>query len=205
MNAEETDQAPSVEKIDQALEEVGKISTELQGAREQFQETLAKFDAINPIFSDLEKILQDNKTTIEELARERMLLEEDKQKKDEKISQMSSEQEEILQRYSEIEGELKKFTSLVQRYEGQELTFDDIKASLAIFTILVEKIFQGQPHARILYTLHGGATSMTRDQLKNATGIEGAMVLRAVHELAKANLVYYDEDTSTVKLLKRFY
>ncbi|HME50848.1 MAG TPA: hypothetical protein VKM55_01400 [Candidatus Lokiarchaeia archaeon] len=205
MNDEKNDQAPSVEKIDQALEEVGNISSELQAAREQFQETLAKFDAINPIFTDLEKILQDNKATIEELDRERTLLEEEKQKKDEKISQMSSEQEEILQRYSEIEGELKKFTSLVQKYEGQELTFDDIKASLAIFTILVEKIFQGQPHARILYTLHGGASSMTRDQLKNATGIEGAMVLRAIHELARANLVDYNENTSTVKLLKRFY
>lgn len=205
MNVERNDQAPSVEKIDQALDEVGKMSSELQAARDQFQETLAKFDEIGPIFCDVEKILQDNKVTINELDRERMLLEEDKQKKDDTISQLSSEQEDMLQRYSEIEGELKKFTSLVQQYEGKELNFEDIKASLAIFTILVEKIFQGQPHARILYTLHGGASAMTRDQLKNATGIAGAMVLRAVHELAKANLVDYDENTGTVKLVKRFY
>jgi len=205
MNAEKPEQAPSVEKIDQALEEVGRISSELQAARDQFQETLAKFDAIGPIVSDIEKILQDNKATIQELDLERTLLEEEKQKKDEKISQLSSDQEEILERYSEIEGELKKFTSLVSTFQDKELNFEDIKASLAIFTILVEKIFQGQPHARILYTLHGGATSMTRDQLKNATGIAGAMVLRAVHELARANLVDYDENTGMVRLLKRFY
>jgi DNA-binding transcriptional regulator GbsR (MarR family) len=46
---------------------------------------------------------------------------------------------------------------------------------------------------------------MTRDQIKNATGISGAMVLRAIHELARENLVIYDENTSKVKLVKRFY
>nr|MDO8109783.1 hypothetical protein [Candidatus Sigynarchaeota archaeon] len=195
----------SVDKIDKVLNEVDKISSDLLAAKQQFQESLTKFDSVNSIIGDIKKILNDNKNTIEQLERERKLLEEEKKKREEKISELTDEQKKILERYSEIEGQLKKFTSLVQQFEKKEFSFEDIKASLSIFTILLEKIFQGQPHARILYTLHGGASEMTREQLKNATGISGAMVLRAVHELANANLIIYDENTGKAKLLKRFY
>lgn len=46
---------------------------------------------------------------------------------------------------------------------------------------------------------------MTREQLKNTTGISGAMVLRAIHELVKIDLVEYDEERSLVKLKKRLF
>ncbi|MBN2152664.1 MAG: hypothetical protein JW839_14530 [Candidatus Lokiarchaeota archaeon] len=195
----------SVERIDQALAEVDKIGVNLGATRKEFHEALEKFDSLNPIIEDIKKILTDNKTTIEELDKERKQLEADKQKKEEKISQLSDEQQRILKEYASIEEQLKKFTSLVKDFEGKELKFEDLKASLSILSILLEKIFQGQPHARILYVLHGGAAEMTRDHIKNATGISGAMVLRAVHELARENLVIYDEDTTKVKLVKRFY
>jgi predicted RNase H-like nuclease (RuvC/YqgF family) len=197
--------ATSVEKIDKALVEVDKIGVNLSATRKEFHEALDKFDSLNPIIDDIKKILKDNKATIEELDRERKKLEVEKQKKEEKISQLSDEQQRILKEYSSIEAQLKKFTSLVKDFEGKEVKFDDLKASLSILSILLEKIFQGQPHARILYVLHGGANEMTRDHIKNATGISGAMVLRAVHELARENLVIYDEDTTKVKLVKRFY
>jgi len=195
----------SIERIDKALEEVDKIGVNLSATRKEFHEALEKFDTLNPIIEDIKKILKDNKATIEDLDRERKLLEAEKQKKEEKISQLSEEQQRILKEYASIEGQLKKFTALVKDFEGKELKFDDLKASLSILSILLEKIFQGQPHARILYVLHGGASEMTRDHIKNATGISGAMVLRAVHELARENLVIYDEDTTKVKLVKRFY
>lgn len=46
---------------------------------------------------------------------------------------------------------------------------------------------------------------MTRDQIKNTTGIGGAFVLRSVQELAKVGLVEYDMDTSVAKLKKRLF
>lgn len=195
----------SVEKIDKALEEVDKIGVNLSATRKEFHEALDKFDSLNPIIDDIKKILKDNKATIQDLDLERKKLEEEKKKKEETIFQLSGEQQRILKEYSSIEAQLKKFTSLVKDFEGKELKFDDLKASLSILSILLEKIFQGQPHARILYVLHGGSSEMTRDHIKNATGISGAMVLRAIHELAKENLVIYDENTSKVKLVKRFY
>jgi DNA-binding IclR family transcriptional regulator len=46
---------------------------------------------------------------------------------------------------------------------------------------------------------------MSREQIKNTTGIAGAMVLRAVHELAKIGVLEYDEDTAMVTLKKRLF
>ncbi|NVM38045.1 MAG: hypothetical protein HWN81_20795, partial [Candidatus Lokiarchaeota archaeon] len=80
-----------------------------------------------------------------------------------------------------------------------------VRALLSIYSVLVSEIWQGQPHYRILMTLHGEKEEMTRDQIKNTTGIGGAFVLHSVQELAKVGLVEYDMDTNTVKLIKRLF
>ncbi len=46
---------------------------------------------------------------------------------------------------------------------------------------------------------------MTREELKNTTGIGGAYVLHSVQELAKVGLLEYDMDTGTAKLKKRLF
>ncbi len=46
---------------------------------------------------------------------------------------------------------------------------------------------------------------MTREELKNTTGIGGAYILHSVQELAKVGLLEYDMDTGTVKLKKRLF
>jgi hypothetical protein len=85
------------------------------------------------------------------------------------------------------------------------LNFERIQALLSIFRILVEKIWQGQPHYQVLKVLHGDKERMTREELKNTTGIGGAYILRAVQELANVDLVEHDIDTGTVKLKQRLY
>ena len=76
---------------------------------------------------------------------------------------------------------------------------------LSITQLLISEIWQGQPHYRILLSLHGEKEKMSREEIKNTTGIAGAMVLRAVHELAKIDVLEYDEDTSMVTLKKRLF
>ncbi len=56
-----------------------------------------------------------------------------------------------------------------------------------------------------LLSLHGDKETMSRDEIKNTTGIGGAFVLRSVQELAKVDLVDYDMDTQVVKLKKRLF
>lgn len=132
-------------------------------------------------------------------------LEQDKQERDEKIGAMSEEQQRLLKEYAELKKDLAKFAKLAEEAEETEFNFERIRALLSIYAVLIEEIWQGQPHYLILQVLHGDKEKMTRDELKNTTGIGGAFVLRAVQELAKVDLVEYDMDNSTVKLKRRLF
>ncbi|MFX0135744.1 MAG: hypothetical protein ACFFDN_19025 [Candidatus Hodarchaeota archaeon] len=46
---------------------------------------------------------------------------------------------------------------------------------------------------------------MTREELKNTTGIAGAFVIRAVNELANVDILEFDKDTGMVKLKQRLF
>ena len=72
----------------------------------------------------------------------------------------------------------------------------------AIYITLIETVFYGKPHARILYTLHDVKTAIPRKNLVSSTGIQPAAVLKAVHDLANADLISYDDETQEAKLTK---
>ncbi|TFG02566.1 MAG: hypothetical protein EU542_04630 [Promethearchaeota archaeon] len=155
------------------------------------------------------KMLEKDKDSLEKekqlLEIEKQKLEKEKEEKEQKIGELTSEQLRLLDEYKNLKIELKKFMKIAQDQEESEFNFERIKALLSITMLLIQEIWQGQPHYRILLTLHGEREEMTREQLKNTTGISGAMVLRAIHELIKIDLVEYDEERSLVKLKKRLF
>jgi len=146
--------------------------------------------------------LEKDKQKLEE---ETKKLEIEKQERDQKIGTMTEEQKRLLEEYEKVKIELAKFAKLAEEAESQDLDFERITALLSIFRVLVEKIWQGQPHYRILMTLHGEKETLTRDELKNTTGIGGAYILRAVQELANVDLVDHDIDSGMVTLRQRLY
>ena len=171
---------------------------------------------------DKEQLSRDKKTLEEEkvqLEQEKAKLEKDKQvledetyklglekqERDKKIGTLTEEQSRLLKEYEKVKIELSKFAKLAEEAESQDLDFERITALLSIFRVLVEKIWQGQPHYRILMTLHGEKETMSREELKNSTGIGGAYILRAVQELANVDLVDHDIDSGTVTLIQRLY
>jgi chromosome segregation ATPase len=161
-------------------------------------------------FLEKEKMqLEQDKTKLEidkqKLEEETQKLEIEKRERDQKIGTMTEEQKRLLKEYEKVKVELSKFAKIAEEAESQELNFERIQALLSIFRILVEKIWQGQPHYQVLKILHGEKERMTREELKNTTGIGGAYILRAVQELANVNLVEHDIDTGTVILKQRLY
>jgi len=139
------------------------------------------------------------------LEQETQKLELEKQERDQRIGTMTEEQKRLLEEYEKVKVELAKFAKLAEEAESHEFDIERITALLSIFRVLVEKIWQGQAHYRILMTLHGEKETMTREELKNTTGIGGAYILRAVQELANVELVDHDIDTSQVTLRQRLY
>jgi chromosome segregation ATPase len=141
----------------------------------------------------------------EKLEQDKTTLEKEKQERDEKIGALTEEQKQLLDEYESLKIELNKLAKIAEESQGAEFDFERIKALLMIYTVLIEKIWQGQPHYRILLVLHGEKEQMTRDELKNTTGIAGAFVIRAVNELANVGLLDYDQDTGMVKLKNRLF
>ncbi|MFX1408801.1 MAG: coiled-coil domain-containing protein [Promethearchaeota archaeon] len=148
------------------------------------------------------KQLEQDKIKLEEETR---TLAKEKQERDQKIGAMTEEQMKLLDEYKKVKVELQKFMKAAAEAEEAEFNFERVRALLSIYTALVSEIWQGQPHYRILYTLHGDKEAMTRDELKNTTGIGGAFILHSVQELAKVGLLEYDMDTGTAKLKKRLF
>jgi len=146
--------------------------------------------------------LEVDKKKLEEATKK---LELEKQERDQKIGSLTEEQIKLLDEYKNVKVELEKFMKAAEEAEEAEYDFERVRALLSIYTVLVSEIWQGQPHYRILMTLHGEKEEMTRDQIKTTTGIGGAFVLHSVQELAKVGLVEYDMDTSMVKLKKRLF
>ncbi|HEY0088155.1 MAG TPA: hypothetical protein VGB37_04890 [Candidatus Lokiarchaeia archaeon] len=188
--------------LDDTIKDVQEINNKLINVLKTSKQGLSQIqNERNQLEREKTQLELDKKRLLEETKK----LEKEKQERDQKIGQMTGEQMRLLEEYAKVKEELKKFAKIAASMEDQELDFDRIQALLSIYTVLLEKIFQGQPHFKILFLLHGDKDKMTRDELKNATGIQGAMVLRAVQELDKVGLIEYDMEKSTARLLKRLF
>jgi len=139
------------------------------------------------------KILEEQKIELEEKAKEQ----------EQEISGLTNDQMILLSEYESVKEELEKITLMASG--ENEFRIEDMRATLSIYRILLEEIYSSQPHFKVLFLLHGATDEMSIDQLKGASGIGGVAILRAVHELNRAELINFDEDTHVVKLVKRFF
>lgn len=125
--------------------------------------------------------------------------------REEKLSQANLQKQQLEFEYLSLETEFKKISELFTELSGQQETTLDIKQLLGIYITLLEKVFAGKPHAKILYLLHGDKADMTREELTKATGFSAAIVLHSLHELHRAELINYDEDQAKANLVNRLY
>jgi len=188
--------------LEKDREQLSRTKELLEGEKLQLEQATKMLEADKSQL-ELEKTnLESEKKKLEE---ETQKLEQEKQERDQKIGSLTEEQKRLLKEYASLKVELKKLAKVAEESQESEFDFGRIKALLSITQLLISEIWQGQPHYRILLILHGEREEMSREQIKNTTGISGAMVLRAVHELAKINVLEYDEDTSMVKLKRRLF
>ncbi len=209
----------TLQVLDGTIEAVQDITKVLQTAKEELVKLEKEKEQLENDKSTLEKAAKELETDKKELEIEKNQLERDKKKleaetiqlekdkkeRDEKIGAMSEEQMRLLAEYDSLKVELSKLAKIAEESQEAEFNFERIKALLTIYAVLIEKIWQGQAHYRLLLTLHGDKEKMTREELKNTTGIAGAWVIRAVNELANVDLLEYDEETGLVKLKQRLF
>ena len=186
-----------------------KDKEQLSGVKELLESEKLQLEQATKMLEAEKSQLELDKTNLEsekkKLEEETQKLEQEKQDRDQKIGSLTGEQERLLKEYASLKVELKKLAKVAEESQESEFDFGRMKALLSITQLLISEIWQGQPHYRILLILHGEKEEMSREQIKNTTGISGAMVLRAVHELVKIDVLEYDEDTAMVKLKRRLF
>jgi hypothetical protein len=205
IQAAETNFREFIEVLENSRSELVKLENdkkELSQEKEKLENEKNQLESEKSSLEAEKKQLELDKMKLEG-ATEKLVKE--KQERDQKIGDLTGEQMKLLEEYKKVKVELKKFMKATEEAEHSEFNFERVRALLSIYSILVSEIWQGQPHYRILMVLHGQKLAMSRDEIKNTTGISGAFVLRAVQELAKVDLVDYDMDTHIVKLKKRLF
>ena len=131
--------------------------------------------------------------------------EEAESSKTEAVDAIRQERDELKKEMDEINDQLGRVSELYQEASAEKDALQekvDVSDLLAVYITLIETVFYGKPHARILYTLHDVKTAISRKNIASSTGIMPAAVLKAVHDLANADLVKYDENTQDVELTK---
>jgi hypothetical protein len=181
-----------------------------EGKHPELLKINAALDILNSAESNLIKmmdgiraVLNSTKDSFIALEEEKKRLEEEKKQKDKTIGELGESQRKLLEEYQMIKADLEAFSKMAAQQEI--VNIDEISASLKIYTVLLNEVFSSAPYFKVLFLLHGDAEEMTTTQLKNASGISGAMILHACHELARVNLIAFDEETSKAKLIKRLY
>jgi SMC interacting uncharacterized protein involved in chromosome segregation len=141
----------------------------------------------------------------EEVSSLKTQVEEAEASKTGEVDKIRQERDEFKRELDEISQQLTRVSELYREASAEKEALAekvDVSDLLAIYITLIETVFYGKPHARILYTLHDVKTSITRKNIASSSGIMPAVVRKAVYDLASAKLVKVDEDSDEVTLTK---
>ena len=164
----------------------------------KIEEIVPTIEKVKDTIVSMEKNLKKMNLEIEE--KEKAL-----QEREEKLNQANIQRQQLEFDYMSLETEFKKVSELFSELSGKQEVSLDIKQLLSIYITLLEKVFTGKPHAKILYLLHGDKSEMSREELTKTTGFSAAIVLHSLHELNRAELIEYDEESSRAILKNRIY
>lgn len=137
----------------------------------------------------------------QDLHAKEILISDKEAKLDESLKQM----DELKQEYLSVQEELDRISTLYTDLKGNSNVSVNIKQILSVYVTLLENVFQGKPHAKILLVLHGGKDEMSRQDLNKTLGFSPAVVLHSIHELVNAGLITYNDETGMVKLIQKIF
>lgn len=203
----------SIVKLMDERDRIAGESEELRSARREAEEKAwAAEEKVKQLTTDLEKAKSGEEkvqkkldTATEELEQLRAKTAEIESSKTGEISSLQKERDDLKREMDEITSQLSRVSELYREASAEKEALQekvDLSDLLAVYITLIETVFYGKPHARILYTLHDVKTAIPRKNLASSTGIMPAVVKKAVHDLANADLVSYNEESDEVTLTK---
>ncbi len=201
------------------MDERDKLDSESEelrtGRREAEEKAWAAEEKTKELSTELEKVKGEKESVEEKLASQteeletlRKQVEEVESTKGGEIDQLRKERDDLKREMDEINEQLSRVSELYREASAEKDALQekvDLSDLLAIYITLIETVFYGKPHARILYTLNDVKTAITRKNIASSSGIQPAVVRKAVYDLANADLVKLNEESDEVTLIKDIF
>ncbi len=99
--------------------------------------------------------------------------------------------------------ELSRVGKLFEELTGKQAKDEDLQGILNIYLTLMEEVFSGRAHFKVLSIMHGEKEIWKRRELVTSTGFSEIIIRKVLGELVRANLIVYDEEQASVKLVQR--
>jgi len=186
-------------------EELKHYRTEIEELNKKINEQQQELEAKDKSIKELETGIKEKEEEIEALTKDLEAVKERSAKREEEIRKMEEENREMKKELQGIQEQLSKISSMYQELSKQKEEAINVRELLTIYVTLLEEVFAGLPHARILWLLHGARNVLTREELTKTSGFQPATVLKSIYDLQSAKLVEYDMDTQNVKLIRKLY
>ena len=154
---------------------------------------------------EIDQLLSQNQsmvTTIANIKQEKEFVQKHIEDLEKNISALSSEKEEIKGERDQLAEELQRIAKLYEEVTGKQAKQEDLKEVLNLYITLMEEVFSGRAHFKVLSVIHGEKEIWTRDELVKSTGFAELMLRTVLGDLARAHMIEYDEDNAQVKLIK---
>ncbi len=173
--------------------------------QEKLEQTEEELSTVRSELQETKQSLQSKKAELEEKSEKISTLESEKQ---DEIGAIIKERDELKAEMDQITDRLQRVSELYRDAAAEKEKLEekvDVSDLLSIYITLIETVFGGKPHARVLYTLHNTGASITRKHIVDSTGIVPALATKAIHDLRNEDLVEYDEETQEVRLVKDIF
>jgi predicted nuclease with TOPRIM domain len=125
--------------------------------------------------------------------------------KDEELNRLKQENNGMASKLKDIEDQMNRISKTYQELSGKFTEAVDVRELLTIYVTLLEQVFEGRPHAKILWLLHGKKAVLTRDEINKSSGFQPAIVLKSIYDLANTNLINYNDNTKELSLKRKLY
>ncbi len=155
---------------------------------------------------EIQNLLSQNQSMISQIANIKQEKEsaqkhiEDLQKN---LSILTSEKDKIADERDLLAEELLRIGKLYEEVTGKQANQQDLKEVLNLYITLLEEVFSGRTHFKVMSIMHGEKEIWTRDELAKSIGTTEIILRSVLGELARANMIEYNEENATAKLKKR--
>jgi predicted RNase H-like nuclease (RuvC/YqgF family) len=155
---------------------------------------------------EIEKLLTDNQSMISKIANlqdENQSVQSQMEGLKTDLSTLSSEKEEIKMERDFLAEELQRIGRLYQDLTGKQANQEDLRGILSIYITLMEEVFSGRAHFKVLSIIHGEKGIWKRKELAKSIGISEIKLRSVLGDLVRANMIVYDEENASIRLIKR--